>query len=162
MKNIFSILTVTLAMAIAPCALAADTDATMPLPSDPVTVVPGGTNKAAALSTNAFFSFGVPDSTDAALWVEYKYLNAVGAGDHNGIDLELFRGIDASTFESNVWQTIRFAAGTTTTTSRSTCTNLSLAGIPYVRGRFLNLSTNAHATNITVKVKPKIPAFRSR
>ncbi len=165
MKTIFkNILNLTAAMAVTALAIlpaaAADVDATLPVPGSTTTIISGGTNKAVALSTNSYFYISNPDATDLAFFIDFKYLNAVGSGDVNRLVMEVFRGIDGSTFESNVWQTISFAAATTTTTARSTVTNLSLAAIPNIRCRFLNLSTNSHATNITVKVKPKIPRAR--
>lgn len=135
---------------------------TLPIPGQYSTIIGGGTNKAMALTTNAYFEVSSEGATDVAFFIDFKYLNAVGAGDVNRLDMEVFRGIGGGIYESNVWQTISFAAASTTTTARSTVTNLSLAGIPAIRCRFLNLSTNSHATNITVLVRPKVETVNAK
>lgn len=135
---------------------------TVAIPGQYVSVFGGGTNKAMALTTNAFFEIQSEAATDVAFFINFKYLNAVGAGDVNRIDMEVFRGIGGGIYESNVWQTISFAANTTTTTAASTCTNLVFAGIPAVRCRFLNLSTNSHATNLTVLYRPKTELVKTK
>jgi len=109
----------------------------------------GGTNKAMALTTNAYFTIDVPKAgTDLALFVNYKFLNAPGAGDRTGIDLQLFRGIDSGIFETNAYLTWTITGNSTTPAASILTTNV--AAIPYLRGRFINYSTNAHATNILV------------
>ncbi len=163
MKRIFAL--ILLAVMVLTVAHAADPNATMPLPGAPITV--GGysgstSNKVAALTTNAYFTITASEQTDLALFINVKYLNAVGAGDVNRLDLQLFRGIDGTTFESNAWQTISFAANATTTTASSTVTNIAVAGIPTLRGRFINVSTNSHVTNLLFQVRAKTPAFKSR
>lgn len=158
MKKILSILTLALAAA---AVHAADVDATITLPNAAGTIRSGGTNKVTALTTNSYFTIGVPENEKVSIFVDFAYLNAPGAGDVNGLDLQLFRGIDSTTFESNIWQTIRFQAGASTAKG-STCTNITVDGIPYLRGRFANVSTNSHATNLLVKVKAKTPAYKSR
>lgn len=148
MKKLIS----TIALCVVVFALCAQT---VPIPGNYSTIIGGGTNKAVAVSTNAYFEINCESATDLAVAINFSYLNAVGAGDVNRLDLELFRGIGGGIFESNVWQTLGFSAAATTTTPRCTVTNWSVAGIPALRCRWLNVSTNAHATNITVLVRPK-------
>ena len=162
MKNI---LTIALCL-FAAVTFAADPDATMPVPNSPITVASysGTTTNARILSvsTNSYFTIGVSEQTELAMFMNFKYLNAVGAGDVNRIDLQLYRGVDASKFESNVWQTLTFVANATTTTANASMTNITVAGIPYLRGRFVNVSTNAHATNVLFQVRGKTSAVKVR
>ena len=159
MKNIL-----TLALCLfAAVAFAADPDATMPIPNTPITVgsYSGTTAKIVAVSTNSYFTVGVSEQTELAMFINFKYLNAPGAGDVNRIDLQLYRGIDATKFETNVWQTLTFVAGSTTA-ANSSMTNITVAGIPYLRGRFINVSTNSHATNVLFQVRGKTGAVKIR
>lgn len=111
----------------------------------------GGTNKAMALTTNAFFTIDVPRASDGqiTLSVDYKFLNAPGSGDATSLRLDLFRGIDSGRYESNIWQSITIPGNSTTQVS--TTFSLTIGAVPYLRGRLANLSTNAHGTNITVE-----------
>ena len=109
----------------------------------------GGTNKAMAVTTNAYFTIDVPKAGgDLALFCNYKFLNAPGAGDATGISLQLFRGIDSGIWETNAYLTWTIAGNSTTPASSILTTNV--AGIPYLRARFINYSTNSHATNLLV------------
>jgi len=110
----------------------------------------GGTNKAMALTTNAFFTIDVPKAEYVSLFADFKYLNAVGSGDVNGLRIDLYRGIDSATFETNAWTTWVITAGTTTTTPNSQMTNINVGGVGFLRAKIANVSTNAHGTNITV------------
>lgn len=162
MKNLILLLTIALGVCLGTTtAFAADVDATIPVPSAPPTYFSGGTNKVAALATNSFFTIDVSEATDLLMFINFGYQATPGAGDVNRLDLRVFRGIDGSTFESNAWQTISFAAGSTTVAG-STCTNIAVAGIRSLRGQFVNVSTNANATNLLFKAIGKVPAFRSR
>ena len=160
MKNIIALFLCLIGLSV----MAADPNATLPTPGSAVTVggYSGGTNKAVAVSTNGYFTIGVAENTELFLFANFKYLNAVGAGDVNRLDLQLYRGIDGNTFESNVWQTLVFTANATTTTANSFGTNVTVAGIPYLRGRFINVSTNSHATNLLLQARGKINAVKIR
>lgn len=113
----------------------------------------GGTNKAMAVTTNAFFTIDVPRSTDLALYCNYSFLNAPGAGDANSISIDFFRGLAPGAYETNAWFTWVVAGNSTT--PRAEATNITVAGIPYLRARIKNFSTNSHATNILVQYGSK-------
>jgi len=109
-----------------------------------------GTNRVLVLSTNAFFTIDTPRTAENVLIsVDYKFHAAPAGGDVTGIRLDLFRGIDSGRYESNIWQSITIPGNSTTPIS----TNFSLAigAAGYLRGRFVNLSTNAIATNVLVE-----------
>lgn len=160
MKKLFCIGFVAM---ISLAAQAADTIATIPTtPFAPVTVVGGGTNKVVAFSTSTWYNVSIPYSTDIGFFIDFKYLNAVGAGDVNGLRVEWQEGIDTSTYASNIWRSAVFQANATTTTANSSCTNYTFNAIPSARFRFVNISTNAHATNVTVKIYPKQSGVRTR
>lgn len=109
-----------------------------------------GTNKVMALTTNAFFSIDVPRTAETvAISVDYKFLNAPGAGDATSLRLDLFRGIDSGRYESNIWQSITIPGNSTT--AISTNFSLTVGAIGYLRGRLCNLGTNAHGTNVLVE-----------
>ena len=109
-----------------------------------------GTNKVMALTTNVFFPIDVPPSAEAIiLSVDYKFLNAPGAGDATSLRLDLFRGIDSGRYESNIWQSITIPGNSTTAVS--TNFSLTVGAVAYLRGRLVNLSTNAHGTNVLVE-----------
>jgi hypothetical protein len=156
------LLSVALAFGISVGALAADTEATMPLPGTATTVLGGGTNKVVAFSTNGPFYFQVSEQTDFTLDVNFKYLNAVGSGDVNGLRLDLYGGISATEFSEDVFLQRNFLANATTTTAKTTITNQPVASISHFKGYFVNISTNAHATNVTLKIKTKPIAVRAR
>jgi hypothetical protein len=111
-------------------------------------VLNAGTNKVVALSTNGFYSIDVPKAEQVVLFADVKYLNAVGAGDVNGLRVDIFRGVSSGIYESNVWATWTIQANATTTTANSQMTNFNVAATPYLRFRIANVSTNAHATNV--------------
>jgi hypothetical protein len=115
---------------------------------DYATPYSGGTNKATALSTNAYFVIPVPRSDNVALFCDFKFLNAPGAGDATTITIDFFRGFDGPAYETNIWQS--WVVPGNSTTPASQMTNLVVAHVPYLRGRIRNFSTNSHATNITV------------
>jgi hypothetical protein len=144
------------------CAVITASAQNVPVPGDAVTLIGGGTNKVLSVSTSQWYKISSSAFTDVALFADVKYLNAVGSGDVNALRVDIQRGVDANTFESNIWQSITFAANATTTTANSTCTNLSLSAIPYVRIRFANVSTNAHVTNLIVKYRPKEQQVNAR
>lgn len=109
-----------------------------------------GTNKVMALTTNAFFTIDVPRTAETvAISVDYKFLNAPGAGDATSLRLDLFRGIDSGRYESNIWQSITIPGNSTT--AISTNFSLTVGAIGYLRGRLCNLGTNAHGTNVLVE-----------
>lgn len=109
-----------------------------------------GTNKVMALTTNAFFPIDVPPSAEAIMIsVDYKFLNAPGAGDATSLRMDLFRGIDSGRYESNIWQSITIPGNSTTAVS--TNFSLTVGAVAYLRGRLCNLSTNAHGTNVLVE-----------
>jgi hypothetical protein len=152
-----------LCLAVSPlAAIAADVDATMPIPGAATTVLAGGTNKVVAFSTNGPFYFQVSEQTDVSLYVNFKYLNAVGSGDVNGLRLDLYGGISATEYSEDVFLQRNFVANTTTTTAKTTITNQPVASITHFKAYLVNISTNAHATNVTIKVKPKTVAVRAR
>lgn len=113
------------------------------------TTYTAGTNKAMALTTNAYFTIDVPRSEQVALFCDFKFLNAPGAGDATYIDIDFFRGIDSGSYETNSWFTWRVPGNSTTPASQAT--NITLNGIGYLRARIKNFSTNAHATNVLVQ-----------
>jgi hypothetical protein len=160
MKNLFALAILALTtLSLA----AADTVATLSTtPYAETTVIGGGTNKVVALSTSAWYSVSLPLSTDVGFFVDMTYLNAVGAGDVNSLRVEWQEGIGQSTYASNIWRSQVFQANATTTTANSSCTNLTFNAIPYARFRLCNVSTNAHVTNLTVKIFPKQNGVRTR
>jgi len=107
-----------------------------------------GTNKAMALTTNAYFQVDVPRSEEVSLLCNYKFLNAPSGGDLNAIRIDFYRGIDPGKWETNVWRSWTVAGNSTTPSCDMT--NLSVAGVPYLRARIANVGTNSHATNILV------------
>ena len=113
------------------------------------TAYTGGTNKAVALSTNTLFNIDVPKSENVTFYCAYKYLNAPGAGDVNQIRLDLYRGIDSGVYETNIWQSLTIPGNSTTSTAWQT--NLALGAVGYLRASIVNVSTNAHATNVVFK-----------
>jgi hypothetical protein len=152
-----------LCLALAPlAAFSADTDATMAIPGTASTILGGGTNKVVAFSTNGPFYFSVTDQTDVTLYASVKYLNAVGAGDVNGLRLDLYGGISATEYSEDLFLQRNFVANTTTTTAKITITNQPVASISHFKGYFVNISTNAHVTNLTFKVKQKPITVRAR
>lgn len=162
MKNLFLAGLTALALCVGCCAEAADITASLTPPTSSATIINAGTNKVTALSTSAWYNVNLQYSTDAAIFIDVKYLNAVGAGDVNGLRMEWQEGIDSSTFSSNIWRSQTFQANSTTTTANSTCTNLTFNAVPYARFRLCNISTNAHVTNLLVKVSPKQNGVRTR
>lgn len=106
----------------------------------------GGTNKAMALTTNAFFRIDVPRSEQLALFTSYKFLNAPGAGDRTSIGIRFFRGIDSGSYETNSWFEWTVAGNSTTPVGE--VTNITVNGIGYLRAQIINYGTNAHATNV--------------
>ena len=152
-----------LCLALAPlAAFSADADATMSVPGTPGTVLGGGTNKVVAFSTNGPIYFNVTDQTDVTLYVNVKYLNAVGSGDVNGLRLDLYGGISATEFSEDLFLQRNFVANTTTTTAKLTITNQPVASITHFKAYFVNISTNAHVTNLIFKVKQKPVTVRAR
>jgi hypothetical protein len=115
---------------------------------DYATPYSGGTNKATALSTNTYFVIPTTRSDNVALFCDFKFLNAPGAGDATTITIDFFRGFDGPAYETNIWQS--WVVPGNSTTPASQMTNLVVAHVPYLRGRIRNFSTNSHATNITV------------
>ena len=114
------------------------------------TTYTAGTNRVLAVSTNAFFSIDAPRTAEAiSLSVDYKFHAAPGAGDTTFIYLDLFRGIDSGRYESNTWQRIQLNGNSTTPVS--TNFSLTIGAVGYLRGRFVNLSTNALATDVLVE-----------
>lgn len=127
---------------------------TVALPGSAQTIIGGGTNKAAALTTNAFYEINCENAEKISLGINFSYLNAPGAGDVNRLDMRVFRGIGNGFWDSNAWQTISFAAGSSTAAA-ATVTNLTVDGIHSLRVQFVNVSTNSHATNLTLVARPK-------
>lgn len=115
------------------------------------TTYTAGTNKAMALTTNAFFTIDVPraDSTQVALLANYSFLNAPGAGDATSITIDFFRGIDSGSYETNAW--FSWVVPGNSTTPASQVTNINVGAVGYLRARVKNFSTNAHATNILIQ-----------
>jgi hypothetical protein len=105
------------------------------------------TNTLPVLSTNGYFTIDVPRGTNLALMVGYQWHATPGAGDAPAPTIEFFRGIDTGRFESNRWTVWRLPAATGTTPV-SEMTNLPVSSVAFIRGRFLNASTNAIGSNI--------------
>lgn len=110
------------------------------------TAISGGTNKAMALTTNAFIRLDVPRQSGIALYCQYKFLNAPGSADATSIRIDLFRGIDATARETNKWTSWTVAGNSTTV--QSEVTNITVGDIPYLWAQVCNVGTNSHATNL--------------
>lgn len=146
-------------------AVAADVTATMPLPGAAQKLLIGGTNKVVAFSTNGPYYFSATEQTDLTLYVQFKYLAAVGSGDVNGIRLDVYPGVaDGGTvnYGEDLFLQRTFQANATTTTAKLTVTNQPVASITHFKAYIVNPSTNAHATNVTFWVKPKTVAAKVR
>lgn len=112
----------------------------------------GGTNvlavsAAAAGASGRYITVDIPRAgAEATFWCAYKFHAAPTGGDVNSINVQFFRGIDSGKYETNSFLTWNVAGNSTTPTSSILTTNV--AGIPYMRARFLQYSTNAIPTNV--------------
>jgi hypothetical protein len=113
------------------------------------TLLNGGTNRVLAVSTNSLLTIAVPKSEELTLYIDYKYLNAPGAGDATSLSIPFYRGMDGGGYETTAWFT--WVPAGNTTTSNTVVTNITVASISALQCRLINYSTNAHATNITFK-----------
>lgn len=145
MKIVFKLLTVA-ALVMTACGVSAQGFSKFN-PGTQLPLLNGGTNKVTALTTNGYINLDIPKAEKLALFVDVKHLNASGAGDTDQIDIQFFRGLDSSRFETNAWFTWVVPTGASTAAA-STATNIDVGSIPYLRARFANRSTNAHGTNI--------------